>query len=788
MTPRPDTAKARALAAQLHRLASYFSASIDVRNSIALQQEDERFARVERGSIRYVIDSNLVRFFLDPASESDRVNPFADDRDAPYRKLAIITAEFIFSREMEGQWGVPAMVSPSHMAELSDHMHKLAQRLARRAEALEEQAGAAERSPDNAIRLAQAAETLGPSVEAFNALETDRQSGARAEWLRELREAEMFERLRRQDLLSPLYLDEHATDDVIEPMERHTRAWLERITRQHRNSVVERKNARRRNPLQDKADAETAEQIVQLNRVAKDSSLSPTRYVLVTLDRNLFNAAVEWWEEKGRQELDFFPFRRLSQYVPFLNTDLMPNTLDDVDVRDQLQQAFDSLLGMSARRRRKMPLYIPESTLSPPAHSLAEEVLSPLEWMSERWRGLAPVQETVVSIWRDLTERANYLNPELLSRRDDSFENFAEFLANSPNTREAAIAYLRQAVDRVDVVNIELSVAHNIASEIMKRRHHGAAQAVRAMPVLREPFSELLEGEALYDLLDEAVIERNPDRLTPIVKRLTQERRWRAAFFAGCVAFWVGHWDGAAVYARRAADAAETRERRAELAYMKVLTARFAALNLPQNGDRDDRQNLRRIALELKRLEGDVDAMVAAGAESDAFARCRAGIEQALWKISIAYAEGFIGEGAGSKAKDDAVEALNVFQKLEAEMDRLSATDVPDQALKTMEIERLIGEAGCLIFLEKLAADGGCRQRAEMLADRLEAWVAENPRIAPSFYAVAVPLLRPGKAEQAVAAISRILEENHHMTWFDRVALQGMRDVSMAPAIPQRRI
>ncbi|WP_299955740.1 hypothetical protein [uncultured Roseobacter sp.] len=765
----------RKITDRLRKLAAYFSACLDLRNSITLQKYDESFAREERGSIKYVFDSNMVRFFLDPMRESAYVNPFLGEDTAAYRKLAIITAEFIFSREMEGQWGVPASISKEHMVELSNHMDKLSRRLDEHANRLETVSKLENAShQEDAIRLAQSGNNIAASVEAFNST-----TATGADWtedgiLRELREAQMLDRIRRQDLLLPMSLDENATLQVLEPSPQAVHAWEARIKEQRQEASQKKK----RNPKQDRADAITAEQIIQLNRNVAEGVLAPTRYVLVTLDRNFFNAAVEWWEAEGRQELDFFPFRRISQYIPFLNTERLPNSLSSGQISKDLKIALDSLLGMGARRRHKVPLYIPEPTVSPPKGSFAGEVFVPLQWISKQWDDVAPVQRMIVDLWREMTERVNYLNPELLSRRDEAFENFREYLANSPNTRQAAVTYLRQAVEKIDKFNIELSIAHSIASEIIRRPKQQPMQAVRGMPVLREQFAPIIGNQPLYPLLDKVVLKQDVAPLSSIVKKIDEAELWRSAFFAGCVAFWVGQWDGAAVYARRAAAALRSEERCAELAYFQVLTARFAALDMPNNTSLELRPALARVYVELTNMEHDVNEMLRAAAKSDLFAQCRARVERTHWILSRAYVQAFRQNPQGEDLETTVIGILDELNLIRDDLAGLSHENLPAEALKTMQIEHLVGIAGVYIFQEKLTGAAVDSVIKRDIASSIEAWVSENPGIAPSLYTVTLPLLsnKPDAADQ----IDTILQEGHHMTWFDKIALGQMRDLALA--------
>lgn len=437
--------------------------------------------------------------------------------------------------------------------------------------------------------------------------------------------------------------------------------------------------------------------------------------------------------------------------------------------------ALDSLLGMGSRRQHKVPLYIPEPTVSPPKDSFAREVFIPLKWISRKWDSVAPVQRMIVDLWRNMTERVNYLNPELLSRRDEAFENFREYLSNSPNMRQAAVAYLRQAVEKIDKFNLELSIAHSIATEIVKRPPHQPAQAVRGMPVLREKFDLIIGDQPLYPLLDRVVLEQDVVPLSMMVKKIDETELWRSAFFAGCVAFWVGQWDGAAVYARRAVAASHSNERQAELSYFQVLTARFAALDMPSNTPLDQRAALLRIFDELTNMAPDVEAMLKTAAKSDLFAQCRAKVERTHWVLSRAYVQAFRQNPLGEDLGEAVLTVLDELNLLGDDLAALPDEKLPKEALQTLQIEHMVGTAGAYIFQENLTGSAVDAALKEEIATKIEAWVDANPGVAPSLYKATLPLLR--NARDTADEINTILKEGHHMTWFDNLALTQMRDI-----------
>src|SRR5262245_5308089 len=98
----------------------YFQEVVELRLCLQWNADDYEFAN-EGGRIVYLMDANVVVFFMNPVLEAHHVDAF--DTGMPGRHAvatALVTAEFMFSRGLSGQDGYPALIAASHAEELGD--------------------------------------------------------------------------------------------------------------------------------------------------------------------------------------------------------------------------------------------------------------------------------------------------------------------------------------------------------------------------------------------------------------------------------------------------------------------------------------------------------------------------------------------------------------------------------------------------------------------------------------------------------------------------------------------
>ena len=105
-------------------------------------------------------------------------------------------------------------------------------------------------------------------------------------------------------------------------------------------------------------DARSAALVVALNAAGRKAT-PPTRYLLVTGDRSLFNAGVRWGGDRDAEESDLLPFRMITQYIPVLRATQQD---DDGAGPNRLRHAMDSFLQIGFRKHQRYPLFLPETS------------------------------------------------------------------------------------------------------------------------------------------------------------------------------------------------------------------------------------------------------------------------------------------------------------------------------------------------------------------------------------------------------------------------------------------
>src|ERR1700748_1304154 len=89
----------------------YLQDGADLRVALQYNLLDWEFTQ-KGGRIVYLVDANVVRLFLSPSAED--VTPFTGDQGQYLEKTAVVTAEYLFSRQLPGQGGAPVLIAPGH--------------------------------------------------------------------------------------------------------------------------------------------------------------------------------------------------------------------------------------------------------------------------------------------------------------------------------------------------------------------------------------------------------------------------------------------------------------------------------------------------------------------------------------------------------------------------------------------------------------------------------------------------------------------------------------------------
>ena len=694
---------ARRRDAVMRRTARYLSAAVDLRNSIYLNEKDYHFAHRQHGEIRYLFDNNIVRFYLNPFNEFKKVAPFRRGDTETFQALSVVTAEFLFSRMLCGQWGRPPMISQWHAMELEKHAEMLSVHAR-----LMMQAGRGNADGDgfdatfeelicelidNARNLARLRYSIDRVFSPLAGL---------GETLASLPfEARQFARMINENLLLPLHLDDFATADILSPSNEAIGAVI-RWKEFHRTRLGQADTPVDRN---DEADAKTLIQLVGLNKAAAESGSSkPIRYVLVTTDQALFNAALDWLSNEGRGRLDFFPLRRIGQYVPFLNTKEMPNKVESDELFWDIQAALDAFLSTVGTHGGDLPRPLPSwlrttrpSTDSPFYNSMIE-LSNRMSEQAERDPQYLETLNRLTELWSRLGRDSVFLNANLLGQRIEAFASLSVFLEDATDIRDAVLDIMEETVAEVERAHVRFSVQHHLAAEIEElRAHKGSVPLRRGMVILRARFEEFIESDSLASFLDRLVTE--PDRLPigQMLERVGACSNHRAFFFSACVAFWAAKWESALFFVERALDKFRRTDdqahlhEEADLRYFMAVARRYAAMDM----DISPAVRVEVLSRTIGLLEELRDEAIA---NDDPFSECRARLELGLVHITLAFALALVADAATDRQAADYVKKS--YEDFGGTIRLLDSALIaaPEDAAFFFKIELLMGLTGYAIY------------------------------------------------------------------------------------------
>lgn len=334
----------------------YLGEAAELRHAIKLNESDTLFAQ-GGGKIHYVLDSNVVRMFMDPSQHTSHLGALASWLDRETRVSTVtMTAEYLLSGNLPGQVkGEPALISPDHFGEIIG----FATRLSHRLDAL---------SDDEYDRLEQEMKARGNELDKL-ALELDRsdistQDKSRA-LLRTLPEkvaeivrgplAEAIQLKRCVEAGAIARIDSRAWFDagLLESSPRIEAEWFGRIRRARGEIERQRYGANRsdldRNSLtiNQLSDARTLAILSKIVEASREDEAAD-RCLLVTADLALRRAVEEYVAEHGEAgslESGFRIFvRHPREFVPLLNLSNMSGDPAMLEVFTQLKVVLDELL------------------------------------------------------------------------------------------------------------------------------------------------------------------------------------------------------------------------------------------------------------------------------------------------------------------------------------------------------------------------------------------------------------------------------------------------------------
>lgn len=580
----------------------YFLDACELRVAIERNIADYRFAHKEHGRIKYVFDTNVLLFFLNPLGETRHIDIFGDRTAKHSNGTAVCTAEFLFSRELAGQWGEPAYVAPGHAEELANTTRKAI------ASAGDSELAVTNHNQRAVNRLLREIEQDLARVR-LQRFERDRvqEIVGRISRLTELLsrtgglEAQLLVRVFEHDLIRPLDLDPDATDEVLaicfNPDEKDVWHWYRPILAK-RKAREYRVDHRQR--VKSWYDAQTIVQLIKLNELAA-RSLRLTKYVFVTADWSLYLAYSEWYAEHPLRQAPRFLLRRINQYIPILNPTEIPNGLNDDPTIFEARDTLDSLLSNIRASSPDYPYSLPALLdnqlrhLSGPAsiqgsrpseqdwaRAFAERVFS----LSDEGAQLATLRQ----FWVEASDNALALSVNMLERRFNDLKPLADSMANANNLVDSVRSYINSLMERLEAEHIALSLQANLLG---RRGERGATVGSTGLLLLYEPFDATgKRGGSLPDYIRYLAHAGSREELkdvTDLIRQRPQDPK--VLVLAGCVAFQNGVWDAADFYIERASEKLEIlqhkenlgrrryeelKRQHSELEYLQAVTIRHA--------------------------------------------------------------------------------------------------------------------------------------------------------------------------------------------------------------------
>jgi hypothetical protein len=548
----------------------YFQEIVELRSCLQWNADDYEFAQ-KGGRIVYLMDANIVVFFMNPALEAHHVDAF--DSGLPGRHAvatALVTAEFLFSRRLNGQDGYPALIAPSHAEELGDVLGAIRPPADTRPEGYT-LTQAARKQLETLIRRVRGSEILRDvAIKELRQLVP--------EFAIELleggfQEANQFLRLYREDLIRPLAVHSEVTREILDirqlgaaEIEKWTniilpermgaeRARANRHPRERghhgraASTHLERKRAVR--------DAEALIQTMRLDEDARDAS-QRTRYVLVTADRALFDAYARWFWTDGGGNQARFVLRHPLQYVPMLNPVDMPNDIERSDIFERTRNALDTLLApLRAVDPRRYPQSLSIHRVLARVAANDQELQQALKRLYghnpfELEAGSAPLFKQIKADWEEGFRDSIVLNAELMRRRARSeFEHLVCLLREDVDLRTGILQHQQKTLTHLEAAHLAVNTRVSVARLMGIDRTDGAGPP-RGVLAIRATFPRIVGNASLENVLEGLASGRDTQLAHRIDTILQGPLDHQTLFFAACLAHRCSRWHTALHYGERA--------------------------------------------------------------------------------------------------------------------------------------------------------------------------------------------------------------------------------------------
>jgi len=554
----------------------FFESAAELRLSLSFNSGDYDFA-TSGGRVVYLVDANVVRFFLNPEEERDRMHVFGPGEADNYAgATALIAAEFMFSRGLAGQGDSPALIAPAH----GDDLQGIVAQLLR-------DARNAPHAPDNALDPllrtqihelvdgARKGDLSRPHV--VKELQKLVPSAAKQLLAGATSAVAQLARLHEEDLLRPLALHTAATRDIMTldaAGQQRAAQWEQRLQEQYR---VRGRQMDEHNRRLIKNDAEALTQLQLLSEAADPARV---RYVMITADRALYDAYADWYwgrADQGREQC--FLLRSLLQYAPILNVQEMPNGIERSDLLIRARAALDGLLmGYREVDRAGYPQRL--ALVRVLARGGVSDLLkafygyNPLH-LREQDRPLVAVAG---ALWRDGFRTSIVVNAELMTRRlRAEIALVADLLREQSDLRTALYAVTQDVLARAERAHLNLNTRVNL--KLLVDRRAGVRQPPRARLPVSISFPSIIGSLPLEEALDR-LAGNDQAFLSKVTTALRAAVDEEAFLFTACLAIRCGQWYSAWHHAIRALTMLGTGDvatsRRAETSLLVAFAARYA--------------------------------------------------------------------------------------------------------------------------------------------------------------------------------------------------------------------
>jgi hypothetical protein len=575
---------------QLKRVANYVGANLALGRAIHQNEKDSR-AHKQGEQLCYFVDTNIVRWYLNPLEEFSLVKALLPPDDLKRLKTVefasnVIAAHYVFSYLLVGSNGFAPFLTPFHAEELHDSLEK-------EVALFREQVRYDLVTP----KLRSAADNL---VKAFDQFKSDSTMSALSELFdafsnvlthafgsiafRRARTRRLFldNRVARADEYEDFNLDQSylANSKLLE--------WQDLLLESGKTT-------------EDSINLERdARSLCLLERLVYDATTrnKPIRYLMISADASLHEAVDRWRSKNGLLAIPQFDFlRHPREYIPIINLNAMhPLVSETIHGFSELMQSVDDIsFSISSDDSAQSVHGVDLSSHFPDRFSrIIHDRVS-----DEKLLGLAPKVDQLSKRWTNALETSVLMNAEfVVGIADDYVARSIKPLAD----RELDETLQKQILEDIQQIangHIDFAGRGQLAV-LLKTIRRAKERAPAAQGITRHARSPSLVrlrvprtlarmargiGEKaprdLAGFVAEYVFSQDEQLLDEFEQAVKEVSAVEVAATACIVAFRLNRWEQARYLADRLIQAHPQHDpNQAEFEYLRLVTDRFSGLSL----------------------------------------------------------------------------------------------------------------------------------------------------------------------------------------------------------------